>query len=391
MFSSRSTLITRRAFALALVLLAMTLLEARAQRTIDIARQQITRLEPGMTSADLAIYGARIGMPWDAVRSSFEREGIPYLFAKTIPVTVYIPPLEPTYYMVLNSSTYTIDEMGVMGDRVLPLENMYLANCRHWRLTTARTFFFNGDEGHYVLNEEGESYQYEKRGFALKYLAHCDFRFVLVEPGGFRPPPPPPPKLRPALPAPFVTKVPFFVTGYYEPNTTNNWRRLQERMERGELSDAKYIDLNDENYSSLAKRADAEFARMYTYIESYLRSLSAYGEATSTMLRISISGFVDPRRLVRGIYVDSSVVTDSLTIEHGVIMEGQEGNRQLANLRAWYTMKALDDYLSAQSELYRGFRQSNRILWSAGGKGISPTDGDLKEMRRIEIVLQFTQ
>jgi tetratricopeptide (TPR) repeat protein len=103
--------------------------------------------------------------------------------------------------------------MGIIGTADLPLDNQYLFDGHRWRLTTARTQFY-GNEGEYIVNEEGEMYNFPYHGFVLKYLTPDNFRFVMVAPtnsplttygknlrsGGQQqvaqqaPPPPPPPQ-----------------------------------------------------------------------------------------------------------------------------------------------------------------------------------------------------
>jgi tetratricopeptide (TPR) repeat protein len=96
---------------------------------------------------------------------------------------VYVPPQNSTYYYVLNPSSYEVIEMGVTGVSDLPLDNQFLFDGQRWRLTTARTQFF-GNEGEYIMNEEGEAYNFPFQGVVLKYLSSGSFRFVLVSPTG---------------------------------------------------------------------------------------------------------------------------------------------------------------------------------------------------------------
>ncbi len=185
---------------------------AQGTPVMDIARQSLVQIPDGMTSLNMAIYGVSLGMQWGEARNVLDRANVPYIFQKGTSPVVYIPPQNSTYYLILNPSSYAVIEMGIIGTADLPLDNQYLFDGHRWRLTTARTQFF-GNEGEYIVNEEGELYNFPFHGFVLKYLSPENFRFVMVAPtnspltnAGQRlgtaapevkqtmaPPPPPPP------------------------------------------------------------------------------------------------------------------------------------------------------------------------------------------------------
>ncbi len=164
-------------------LLLLTPLQSQAQgrALLDIARQSIVQVPDGMTSVNMSIYGVTLGMPWGEARNILDRGNVPYIFQKGTSPVVYVPPANSTYYFILNPSSYSVIEMGIIGTADLPLDNQYLFDGHRWRLTTARTQFF-GNEGEYIVNEEGEMYNFPYHGFVLKYLTPENFRFVMVAP-----------------------------------------------------------------------------------------------------------------------------------------------------------------------------------------------------------------
>jgi hypothetical protein len=171
------------------VLLALTLAAPRLAAPVaaqgvaqfDIARQAILQLPPGATARNMAIYGVTLGMSWGDARNVLDRANVPYLFQKGTSPIVYVPPQNSAFYYVLNPSSYEVIEMGIVGTSTLPLDNQYLFDAQRWRLTTARTQFF-GNEGEFIVNEEGEAYNFPFQGFVLKYLLPEGFRFVMVDP-----------------------------------------------------------------------------------------------------------------------------------------------------------------------------------------------------------------
>jgi hypothetical protein len=168
------------AAVLATVLLLAGAAEATAQ-ALDIARAPITQIPANMTSRNIAIHGVTLGLPWSTARNTLDRNNVPYIFQKGATPVVYIPPTNPTYYFVLNSSSYEITEMGIIGVADLPIDNQYLFDGQRWRLTTARMQFF-GNEGEYIVSEDGEAYNYPYLGFVLKYINPSGFRFIMVNP-----------------------------------------------------------------------------------------------------------------------------------------------------------------------------------------------------------------
>ncbi|MBL0175816.1 MAG: hypothetical protein IPP94_11205 [Ignavibacteria bacterium] len=153
-----------------------------AQRgAVDIASTPVSDFGQGVTSRGIAIKGVTLGMSWGEARNILDRANVPYIFQKGTAPVVYVPPQNSSFYFVLNPSSYDVIEMGIIGPSELPLENQYLFDAQRWRLTTARVQFF-GSEGEFIINEEGESYNFPFQGFVLKYLSPGSFRFVMVDP-----------------------------------------------------------------------------------------------------------------------------------------------------------------------------------------------------------------
>jgi len=363
-----------------------------AQPVIDVTTEPVAKIDKGITSKNFAVYGVQLGMNWEDARSILSRKDIPYLFAKTVPIMVYIPPKEPTFYFSLNPSTYEIVEIGVMGEKFLPVQNRYIADGLHWRLTTARTYFF-GIEGARILNEEGQQFNYPELGFSLKYISNRDFRFVMVEPESV---PRIIPKPKPDtlfVPKPFTVTVPFFVTGYYFPNTSAEWKRLQERIAKGELIMARYIDARkpeNGSYDEFSRIVDNTFQEIQSYIEQNLSYLAKYEPHVKLTMHIGVEGYVDPRPLTKGEYLDEDVtLPDGRVLQRGSMMKGDEGNGILAFLRAHFTAQYIDRYMMDASGQYRAANEQGRIVWdevNAGGVGRA---ADLPKMRHIQLRLRF--
>ena len=168
------------AAALCLALILSLPLLAQPRGVVDIAVDPISEFGAALNSQAIVMKGVRLGMSWGEARSVLDRANVPYIFQKGTAPVVYVPPQNPTFYYVLNPSSYDVIEMGIIGASELPVANQYLFDGQRWRLTSARVQFF-GSEGEFIINEEGESYNFPFQGFVLKYLTPGTFRFVMVD------------------------------------------------------------------------------------------------------------------------------------------------------------------------------------------------------------------
>ena len=193
--------------------------------------------------------------------------------------------------------------------------------------------------------------------------------------------------------------IPFFVTGYYYPNTARNLGRLRRRVDEGELmlqsgGNTPYISLDDEDYASYSSRIESIFDTVYTTIENTILPTFTSCALPTEVLKIEVLGFVDPRGLTPGIYPDETVQTETMRIEKGSAMARQEGNDKLANLRAYYTLQMIDQDLVRRSEKYRELKNAGRIQLTAIGVGIDvetkSTRAQEPAKRRIDIRLSIT-
>ncbi|MDH7516636.1 MAG: hypothetical protein QHI48_12280, partial [Bacteroidota bacterium] len=182
--------------------------------------------------------------------------------------------------------------------------------------------------------------------------------------------------------------IPYFITGYWWPNTTRNFQDFNARYATGELKPAKFIDRNDYDYLCATKVVDEFFERnVYPKIERVAERLGKC-TAKNTGLLITIVGYTDACPLRPGSYAGEEVLMAGVRIPSGVSMQsrqlpasngsgsvdlregGQQGNVILSMLRAYYTMKTIDREMSEKSESYRRMKSENRVFYSLDGMGI---------------------
>lgn len=186
--------------------------------------------------------------------------------------------------------------------------------------------------------------------------------------------------------------IPFFVTGYYRPNTPQNLEDLFPMLE-GPLDDATYIERFKKN------------SRRYRQYKAYSESIeSIFGVFTQTMandilpkfqrealpgevLEITVTGYADPQPFV-GNYVEAEAVSyvDAAGTPHTLEQNAKIGNQELSGLRSWYSAKEIDRLLLASGKPeYADLKSAGRIRYRYVGGGESRDNNNLDAQRRIHI------
>ncbi len=230
-------------------------------------------------------------------------------------------------------------------------------------------------------------------------------------------------------------KIPYFVTGYWYPNTSDNLQEFRKRESSGFFDQTGFIDSTGYNYESISKIIDQSFEeRLYKPLLDILPSFQDFCLDT-LYLKITIHGYTDPRGLSAGnehpyrpqsrfkrIYPDENVTIgidergNPVTIQKGMDMfrstwqsdpnnkqshwiklpnEGEEGNVLLSKLRAYYTFATFDKKMLEKSPIYAQLRNQGRVILDADGFGIDKQGfkkrnlRDDPDSRRIEIYLDI--
>jgi hypothetical protein len=183
----------------------------------------------------------------------------------------------------------------------------------------------------------------------------------------------------------FEIDVPFFVTGYWKPNSSENLADLVAGRRRGLFKAARFIDTRDANYDSLSLLVDATLERGTHFIESTLLELRPSMEEVAA-ITIIVRGFADRKSPAKGRYVGAEVRVGGTRIPNGALIHGAQGNILLAKLRAAHTASELEARLSS-SGIYQTFKNAGKIRISAEGHGVENGDEALLSHRRAEIAI----
>lgn len=196
------------------------------------------------------------------------------------------------------------------------------------------------------------------------------------------------------------TVVPFFVTGYWYPNTPANYAALNAQASR--FSNVHYIHKTwqnqierDDNEAIDYRETSATVGAIldqaiYSPTENMLnKMINTPCNDSGLVLNIDVTGFCDERRLLNGPYRGETVEVDNLTIDSTMEMNkdgySSPGNSYLSKLRAYFTLKTIDRDLAQRSQGYRTLKQQKRVVFSCSGNGVDKTAGSKAQRRRVDI------
>lgn len=181
-------------------------------------------------------------------------------------------------------------------------------------------------------------------------------------------------------------KVPFFITGYWKPTTIDNFKEINERW-RNKSIDTSFIEFDSAYYYPIAKSIDDFFEnQVYSQLRKRINEFDVCG-TDSSIIKITIHGFTDPRRLRPGKYsADPSANINDIVIPEGWNMKepylknsagqkvtlkdaGQNGNIALSMLRAYFTGVTIDSKMQNDNK-YKELISNNKIKYNYQGFGI---------------------
>lgn len=177
-------------------------------------------------------------------------------------------------------------------------------------------------------------------------------------------------------------KVPFFVSGYYMPNTRENLEALRLKFAYnliGTDSKTRYIELPGDKYDSFSNEVEKSLNEASEFLYNIIAGMKddCFRESDSKIM-IHITGFADPRPISPDAeYADADISDEmfNFTVFRGKTMD----NLLLSELRAYYTAKYFERYISQKDKT--GII-NNRIVWKIEGKGVDETQGKPDNIKR---------
>lgn len=189
--------------------------------------------------------------------------------------------------------------------------------------------------------------------------------------------------------------VPFFVTGYYRPNTAPLLDDLRERQKK-ELKAAAYIEniQGKETYAKYKIYADQVNNIFHTIYVSGTEEIFPHFASTASedeILEITIYGYSDPRGVSGKYFENQDVPFEDVSGNPHVVTQGDElDNLKLSGLRAWYSGQLMDQIFISASEkgntTYQDLKNDNKIVYRYVGGNIPGEGEQFDAQRRIRVI-----
>ncbi|MBX3042914.1 MAG: PD40 domain-containing protein [Candidatus Kapabacteria bacterium] len=178
-------------------------------------------------------------------------------------------------------------------------------------------------------------------------------------------------------------KVPFFVSGYYHPNTPSTLDNLRLKFAYnliGNEPETKYIEKPGEQYDDFAIIVQGALDDAIEHIGRMLENTNEDCIRNQRSFKIKVNGFADPRPISDfSKYADESINDNILkfSIEKNAIID----NSKLSLLRAYFTAK----YIMTKLKPKVTNEQFSMIKWEIEGLGIDESDKTNELKRRVNI------
>lgn len=182
-------------------------------------------------------------------------------------------------------------------------------------------------------------------------------------------------------------EIPFFVSGYYFPNTTENLEDLRLRFAYnlfGATDSTRYIEFPGDVYDQYAKEVDMAMAEAAETIRAEFDAFGVPCGEGPQMLDITIEGFADPRGFTDVARYAGAEIADAdygVFVRPGVPMS----NQLLSTLRAYYSMLTIRALLERMPG-YDTYR--DRLRFRIVGSGITSDEAAYELQRRIVVSMK---
>ncbi|MBM2813482.1 MAG: hypothetical protein HW421_244 [Ignavibacteria bacterium] len=175
--------------------------------------------------------------------------------------------------------------------------------------------------------------------------------------------------------------IPFFVSGYYMPNTQDNLESLRLKFEYnlvGNNDSTRYIENPGEIYDKYCDKVEEGLAEVAKYILDKTESLDRSCAEVSSKMLITVSGFTDTRKIMpKAKYEGFDAIDPDLNID---VLAGElMTNELLCLLRAYYTVRHLQTTLET-NENFLLIRE--KIYWKIAGIGVDENSELSDELKR---------
>ncbi len=184
--------------------------------------------------------------------------------------------------------------------------------------------------------------------------------------------------------------IPFFVSGYYLPNTTENLMALKMKFNYnliGTNDSTKYIENPGQKYDKIAPIVDSALNEAVDFIIEKINLLASPCSKGYSKLEITVKGYADPRPISNSAkYIGNDIKDNRNNI---FVKNGQNiDNLLLTQLRSYYTARTLEKLLKS-----RGISDEyiKKIDWVIKGLGVQQDKINYELLRRSDIEVKLLQ
>ncbi len=191
--------------------------------------------------------------------------------------------------------------------------------------------------------------------------------------------------------------VPFFVTGYYRPNTTTSLPELLDLL-GGPLAPATYIERfprgskRHGEYQNYATKIDSILNEMAVRIVDSIAPAFLQHASPNESMELIVTGFVDPQ-IFRGEYIEAPTIefSDVNGKTHAVRKGDPIENFELSGLRAVFAQRLVEQILLKRADrgnpAFKTLLESGRVSYRTVAGGVSGGTTEYDKQRRIHVLI----
>ncbi len=181
--------------------------------------------------------------------------------------------------------------------------------------------------------------------------------------------------------------IPFFVTGYYYPNTIESLNNLKLLFKHNRFSadSTNYVEEPSDKYESYSVEIEAAFEDINDFLNQKVEQYNSACDLNDEYVKITIVGYADERKIASGMrYFGPSIIDNSIGLN--ITNGAQFNNLELSKLRAYFTAQEIQKRIQ-KNDNYKNI--SNRIIWDVKGKGESiKNNQNLDLARRVSVLIE---
>ncbi|MGQ9819441.1 MAG: TolB family protein [Candidatus Kapaibacteriales bacterium] len=185
-------------------------------------------------------------------------------------------------------------------------------------------------------------------------------------------------------------QVPFFVTGYYKPNTSPNLASLRKLFDYkliGYDDSTRFVEYPGSIYDSLAVEVDSAMNTIVNSIKYFLALFRKNCLPSWKRLLIQITGYADPRPISENARFFEQTIDDQ-TMNTFIRRGSKIDNFLLSKLRAYFTAKLIENELRKDSV---GEYDLSSLIWEirGGGESSFAQNDNFLHLRKVQVIINI--